>query len=237
MSGSKLSNRAENSPAHDTPLSMTVYDMPAPAEVAQADARRTRTGRYKMLAVMLACAAPVLASYTAYYFWQPEARRNHGELIVPPRDMPAVQAQTLGGQAVPLHSLRGQWLLLSVGGGACDERCQNNPYFQRQLRETQGKDKARIDRVWLVSDQAEVPASLQPALAQATVLRVDAAVLQAWLQPQAGHALGEHLYLVDPMGNWMMRFAPNMDVQGASQAKRDLDRLMRASSSWDTEGR
>ena len=237
MSGSKLSNPAENSPAHDTPLSMTVYDMPAPAEVAQADAQRTRSGRWKMLAVLLACAAPVLASYTAYYLWQPEGRRNHGELIVPPRDMPAVQAQGLDGQAVPLQSLRGQWLLLSVGGGACDEVCQNNLYFQRQLRETQGKDKARIDRVWLISDQAEVPASLRPALAQATVLRVDATVLQAWLQPQAGHALGEHLYLIDPMGNWMMRFAPKMDVHGASQAKRDLDRLMRASSSWDTEGR
>ena len=89
----------------------------------------------------------------------------------------------------------------------------------------------------LISDQAEVPASLRPALAQATVLRVDAAVLQAWLQPQAGHALSEHLYLIDPMGNWMMRFAPHMDVHGASLAKRDLERLMRASSSWDTEGR
>ena len=237
MSGSKLSNPAENSPAHDTPLSMTVYDMPAPAEVAEADERRTRSGRYKMLLVMLACAAPVLASYTAYYFWQPEGRRNHGELIVPPRDMPAVQAQTLDGQTVPLHSLRGQWLLLSVAGGACDDTCQKNLYFQRQLRETQGKDKDRIDRVWLISDQAEVPASLRPALARATVLRVDAAVLQAWLQPQAGHALGEHLYVIDPMGNWMMRFAPNMDVHSASLAKRDLERLMRASSSWDTEGR
>jgi len=39
------------------------------------------------------------------------------------------------------------------------------------------------------------------------------------------------------MGNWMMRFAPNMDVHSASLAKRDLERLMRASSSWDTEGR
>ena len=148
-----------------------------------------------------------------------------------------MQAQTLDGQTVPLQSLRGQWLLLSVAGGACDDTCQKNLYFQRQLRETQGKDKDRIDRVWLISDQAEVPASLRPALARATVLRVDAAVLQAWLQPQAGHALGEHLYVIDPMGNWMMRFAPNMDVHSASLAKRDLERLMRASSSWDTEGR
>ena len=89
----------------------------------------------------------------------------------------------------------------------------------------------------LLETDSRDPARLRPALARATVLRVDAAVLQAWLQPQAGHALGEHLYVVDPMGNWMMRFAPNMDVHGASLAKRDLERLMRASSSWDTEGR
>ena len=238
MSGSKLSNPAEKNQPPDAPLALTVHDLPLPVELAQADAQRTRSGRIKMLVLLMVCLAPVLASYFTYYVIRPAgSTRNHGDLVQPPVDMPQAQARDLQGKDVALQTLKGQWLIVAVAGGACDERCQNNLYFQRQLRETQGKDKARIDRVWLVSDQAEVPASLQPALAQATVLRVDAAVLQAWLQPQAGHALGEHLYLVDPMGNWMMRFAPNMDVQGASQAKRDLDRLMRASSSWDTEGR
>ena len=41
------------------PLGMTVYDLPLPAEVVQADAKRTRMGRLKMLLVLLACAAPV----------------------------------------------------------------------------------------------------------------------------------------------------------------------------------
>lgn len=47
----------------------------------------------------------------------------------------------------------------------------------------------------------------------------------------------EHLYVVDPMGNWMMRFPARMDLKGAAKAKRDLDRLLRASSSWDQPGR
>ena len=237
MSGSKLSNPAENPTPVDAPLGMTVYDMPSPAELAQADERRTRAGRYKMLALMFICAAPVLASYFMYYVWQPEGRRNFGDLITPPRDMPAVQARTLDGQVVPLQSLRGQWLLVTVAGGACDKTCQQNLYFERQLRETQGKDKDRIDRVWLVSDEAEVAAELRPALAQATVLRLDPAVLQAWLQPAPGQALQDHIYVVDPMGNWMMRFPPHMDVHLASKAKRDLERLMRASNSWDQAGR
>jgi len=138
---------------------------------------------------------------------------------------------------VSLTSLKGQWLIVAVAGGACDEGCQKNLYFQRQLREMQGKDKDRIDRVWLVSDEAPVPAALLPALAQATVLRVAPDVLQAWLAPASGQQLQDHLYVVDPMGNWMMRMPAHMDVEKASKVKRDLERLLRASNSWDQAGR
>ncbi len=39
------------------------------------------------------------------------------------------------------------------------------------------------------------------------------------------------------MGNWMMRFPPGMDAAQAAKAKRDIERLMRASNSWDEAGR
>ncbi len=238
MSGSKLSNPAEKEKPFDVPLAMTVHALPQPAEVAQADEHRTRSGRIKMLLLLLVCLAPVIASYFTYYVIRPAgATRNHGELIQPPRDLPAAQALDLQGRSVPLETLKGQWLIVTVAAGACDERCQSHLYFQRQLRETQGKDKDRIDRVWLISDGAPVPEALLPALAQATVLRVPPQVLQAWLSPAAGQQLQDHLYLVDPMGNAMMRLPAGMDVQKASQARRDLERLMRASKSWDTAGR
>ena len=64
-----------------------------------------------------------------------------------------------------------------------------------------------------------------------------AAQIEQWLAPGAGHAVAEHLFVVDPMGNWMMRFPARMDAKGASRAKRDLDRLLRASASWDEPGR
>jgi hypothetical protein len=237
MSGSKLSNPAEKTNLPDAPLAMTVHDMPVPGEVAQADERRTFSGRLKMLLVMLVCAAPVIASYFTYYVIRPEGRRNYGELITPPKDMPQTEARDLQGASVPLAGLKGQWLLVSVGGGACDEACQKNLYFQRQLREVLGKDKDRLDRVWLIQDNAPVAPSLMPALSQAQALRVDAAVLQGWLSPAPGQALQDHLYVVDPMGNWMMRFPAHMDVNSASKAKRDLERLLRASASWDQAGR
>ena len=35
----------------------------------------------------------------------------------------------------------------------------------------------------------------------------------------------------------MMRFPARMDGAGATQARRDLERLLRASASWDQPGR
>ena len=216
---------------------MTVHDMPAPGDVAQRNERRTMNGRLKMLMVLLVCAAPVMASYFTYYVVRPEGRRNYGELITPPVDMPELQTQDERGDIVPLKSLKGQWLLVAVGGGACDAACQENLYFQRQLRESLGKDKDRLDRVWFITDDAPVNKSLLPALSQSQVLRLKAEALQGWLKPAADHALADHLYVVDPMGNWMMRFPAPMNVSSAAKAKRDLERLMRASSSWDQAGR
>jgi hypothetical protein len=69
------------------------------------------------------------------------------------------------------------------------------------------------------------------------VLRVPQAVLAGWLAAAPGQALADHLYVVDPMGHWMMRFPAGMDVAAAGKAKRDLERLMKGSSSWDQPGR
>ena len=214
-----------------------MHNLPAPDAVLARQARRTRAGRWQMLLLALVCAAPVIASYYSYYVARPEARRSFGELIEPQPPLPTASATDLSGRPVELTSLKGQWLLLSVAGGACDAACENNLYLQRQLREGLGKDKDRLDWVWLVSDDARLPEALLPALGQATVLRVPPAVLADWLAPAAGQALTEHLYVVDPMGHWMMRFPAGLDKAGAGRAKRDLERLMRASASWDQAGR
>ncbi len=217
-------------------MGLTVHTLPAAGNAVDT-VQRARYGRWKMLGVLLICAAPVVASYFTYYVVRPDGRRNYGELIDPQRAMPQLMATALDGRPTPLASLKGQWLLVSVAGGLCDEACQKHLYLQRQLRESVGKEKDRMDWVWLVNDTDSVPTALDPALQKATVLRVDGAALSAWLQPAAGHALKEHLYVVDPMGNWMLRFPAAMDSSGAAKAKRDLERLLRASSSWDEAGR
>lgn len=225
-------------PIHDDrPLGLTVHSLPEPSGALQTEVVRTRAGRWRMLAVMLVCAAPVIASYFTYYVVRPEGRRNFGELINPQRPLPPLTATNLQGTPVSLQSLKGQWLFVSVAGAACDALCKQNLYLQRQLRESLGKEKDRVDWVWLVTDDAPVSAELVPALKDATVLRVTAADLARWLQAEPGRQLPEQLYLVDPLGNWMMRFPPELTPEGAVKVKRDLDRLMRAAQFWDRAGR
>jgi hypothetical protein len=217
----------------DEPLGLTVHALPVPAQ----ESPRNTAGRWKMIAVLLVCASPVIASYFTYYVIRPEGRRNYGELITPQRPLPAMVTTDLNGKQAELTALKNQWLLMSVASAACDTACQQRLYFQRQLRESLGKQKGRLDRVWLITDAAAVDARLQPALAEATVLRVPPGALAQWLPPAGSQRLEDHLYVVDPIGNLMMRFPANMDAAGAAKAKRDLDRLLRASGSWDIDGR
>lgn len=237
MSGSNSSSPTAKPGSLDEPLGLTVHSLPLPQQDELAAPGRTRSGRLKMLLVLAVCAAPVVASYLTYYVIRPEGRRNYGELIEPQRPLPAITATTIDGKPVPLPSLKGQWLLISVASGACDAGCESNLYLERQLHESMGKNRDRMDWVWLVDDEQPVREALKPALREAVVLRVPRAALTQWLQPAEGQRLEEHLYVVDPLGHWMMRFPARLDKDGAGKARQDLDRLMRASAGWDNAGR
>lgn len=217
---------------------MTVHSMPEAGLPAQA--QRTRVGRLKMTLILLVCAAPVIASYFLYFVWRPaDSGAAYSDLIQPTVGLPAVAAREIvGGGSRPLQGLKGQWLLVVVGPAACDAACEQRLFMQRQLREMMGRERERIDKVWLVTDDAALKPELQQALASGrapvTLLRVPREVVTAWLRPAAGQALEDHLYLVDPMGEWMLRAPARPDP---SKLKRDLDRLLRASASWDLPGR
>jgi len=219
-----------------SPLSFTVHSMPSPG--LDDAARRTAAGRLKMLLILLVCASPVIASYLAYFVFRPEGRSNYGELIEPQRSVPAALPLTdLQGRVVASDSLRGQWLLVVVAGGACDAACEKQLWLQRQLREALGREAARLDKVWLVDDAQPVRPETLKAVSTgvpATVLRVPREALAQWLLPAPGRRLEQHFYLVDPMGNWMLR-APG-DPEPA-RLKRDIERLLRAAASWDLPGR
>ncbi len=211
---------------------MVVHGLPEPG--LDVVAQRTRSGRLKMLLVLALCALPVVASYVTYFLVRPELRNSYGTLVEPTRTMPeGLPLVDLEGRRVTAPSLRGQWWFVVVAGGACDPACENALFLQRQLRETLGRDRQRLDKLWLIPDDAEVRPEVRAAVragtAPAMALRVPRADLERWLEPAAGQVLERHLYVVDPMGEWMMRFPPEPEP---ARVKRDIDRLLRASASW-----
>lgn len=240
MSGSNSSNRAAaetaSAPARapvDEPLGLVVHSLPSPGDAVS---RQRASGRLKMLLVLAVCAAPVIASYFSYYVLRPSGNA-YGTLVTPPVDMPAISGQTLAGAPQALRGLAGQWLLVVVNGGACGAACEKRLFMQRQLREMTGRERDRVDKLWLVLDDAPVTPALRQAL-EATpgmnILRVPRAAVAAWLRPAPGQALEDHLYIVDPQGQWMMREPVDADP---AKVKRDIDRLLRASAGWDQPGR
>lgn len=241
MSG--IDSSVPRSPDSALLISFSVHSLPSTRDPAVL--RRTARGRWLMIAVLLVCAAPVVASYFAYFVVRPGARTNYSALIVPTRPLPAsLPLSDLAGARVAPASLRGQWLVVVVAAGACDARCERQLWLQRQLHEALGAEKGRVDKVWLVDDGAPPrPETLQAiaasgharsAFAPATVLRAARADLAGWLAPAEGHALEDHLYIVDPRGEWMMRVPADADP---ARLKRDLDKLLVASANWDRAGR
>lgn len=225
MSGS---NSCAPGEARPEPLTLTVHSVP----------RNVALGRWKMLAILAVCAAPVIASYLSYFVIRPEGRSNYALLIEPARAIPAALPLTdEHGQRLDAASLHGQWLLVVAGPAACDAVCEKLLYTQRQLREMTGRERDRIDKLWLVTDDAPLRPELRSALDRAPatrVLRVPHPALAQWLEPAAGESLASHLYIVDPLGQWMMRAPVSPDP---AKLKRDVERLLRASSSWDRPGR
>lgn len=234
------SNGGDNDlPEENTdPMPLSIHSLTTPDALGQAVAQqRTKRGRWQMLLVLLICAAPVVASYFTYYVVRPEGRANHGELIMPPVPMPAddrLRLTNAEGQAVSLSSLKQQWLFMTVAGGQCDDSCEKQLYRQRQIREALGKDKDRVDRVWIIPDAQPMREALKPAMKGAWVFYADAAELAAWLKAPSGQSIEKSWYLVDPRGQWMMRFPTALEER---LVYKDLSRLLRAAGDADEAGR
>ena len=168
------------------------------------------SARLKVAGILLACAAPFVLGWAAWYFgWGTGARGNYGELIAP---------RVLS--APPFPELRGKWVLVSFDAAACDAACERKLYFMRQLRKAQGKDETRIERLWVVTDARTPRPELLAAIEGTRVTRTI----------EANDAFpgnrSDHIYLVDPLGNLMLRFPRDPDP---SKMLKDLQRLLKYS--------
>jgi hypothetical protein len=186
-----------------------------------------RSNNFKLYLVIAICAAPVIASYLVYFFVRPDARTNYGDLIEPQRPIPALHLQTLDGRAFDATSLKGKWMMLMVADGTCADACKDRLYHLRQVRLTTGKDRDRIARVWLIPDREPLSTMVIREYDGTEMLRANQKEIAAWLDGgDRDGAYREHIYIVDPLGNLMMRFPVNADP---NKTKRDLAKLLRAS--------
>jgi len=184
--------------------------------------------RYLPLYLLLAvCIAPVVASYTAYYLSPPAGRTNYGVLVEPQRPLPALVLRRLDGTAVAADSLRGSWTMLQVDGGDCGAECEKKLWKMRQVRLTAGRDADRVQRVWMIVDEAPLATALLREFDGTQFLRTGRAEVAAFL-PVADPAstLADHIWLIDPLGNLMLRWPKDADP---NRMKKDLARLLKAS--------
>ncbi|WEF30985.1 SCO family protein [Pseudoduganella chitinolytica] len=191
------------------------------------DRQRAR-GRWKLFAVLLVCASPLLASYFTYYVVKPTGRTNYGTLIDPrAHPIPPMASRTLAQQPTTLDAYKGKWIMLKVGGSDCAQACQDQLFTMRQLRTMQGKEMHRIERVWLITDDEPLETMLLRVNDGTRMLRAPKDVVTRWLPVEPGGDAAEHIYLIDPLGNLMMRFPKNPDP---TRMKKDIAKLLKASA-------
>ena len=208
---------------------------------------KRRRNLWPLWAVLAVTLAPVIASYTMYYGVKPEGRVNYGDFVEPQvtlNTLPVTPVLTPKGESAfmvlqsqtkapkPLQQLGdwdGRWLMLHIGPAACHEACRQELWLTRQIRLTTGRERERVERLWILTDDGTPDPAIIAEHEGLWVVRLgkraDQDVLvENWLSVATRSS--SNIWLVDPLGNLMMRFPDNPDPNGI---KKDINRLLKAS--------
>jgi AhpC/TSA family len=181
-------------------------------------------GRIKMLLLFLVCAAPVIASYITFYFYKPDGRVNYGTLIEPPRPLPDAALSLLDGKPFHLAEFKGKWVLLTFDKGGCAEACAEKLFKMRQLRTMQGKERERLERAWVITDAEPLSTMLIREHDGMKMLREGNTRLADQFPADGDRA--DYIYLIDPLGNLMLRYPKAADPM---KMTKDFGRLLKYS--------
>ncbi len=190
---------------------------------------QTRRGRLQMLFLLLACAAPVIASYLAYYVFKPEGgKTNFGTLVQPVQDVNPAWFD------IPFN---GKWtLLVARPAGECtikNESCLEALFLMSQLRIAVGRESSRVQLVWVNTDGKPVDPEVLLAYDQKTagfqILSLPAdpklkSEFDAWLNRDGA---GQKIQLIDPSPAKMMVFPVTNSPKEFGSIKKDLEKLLR----------
>lgn len=182
-----------------------------------------KSNRRKFLLLLALMCAPVVISYMLYFLeYRPESK-HYGDLI------PIVKVNGAGtnqsdNTILRMKDLHGKWILVTIDSGYCDEACQEKLYFMRQVRLVQGKQKHRIERLWLINDNAIPDAELVKQYEGTLFVNAKDSEILGFIETRESQT--KHIYLIDPIGNLMMRFPENVD---GTKMGHDIKRLLHVS--------
>jgi hypothetical protein len=195
-----------------------------------------RHQRRLLIALVVLFFAPLALAFYLYYghvSWRPGGRVNHGDLIDPARPLPALALPlAAGGGAAASAStdpdfLRHKWTLLYWGPGSCPARCRTNLYNTRQVRTALDRDRDRVQRVFIAEGDCcdmEYLRSQHPDLIVVAATSAASPLLDSLPSIDGASAAGaERIYLIDPLGNLMMSYAPEAKPKGMLE---DIKRLL-----------
>ncbi len=183
----------------------------------------TTINRLKLLGIGAIAAAPVLGSYLLYLLWAPSSFTNYGALLEPQRIAPR-ELRLADGTPFTFDGLRGRWIFVLFDGGECPAECEKKLWTMRQVRQAQGRDAVRVERVFVIENDV-APADTIIGEYAGTWFVFGQAMADAPAFPPA-RSRRDHVYLVDPQGQVMMRFPEELD---AKRMIRDVSRLLKYS--------
>ena len=187
------------------------------------DEKIQKANRRKFILLLALMCAPVIISYTLYFSeYRPEST-HYGDLI-PITKVSGKGTNQSDNTILRMKDLHGKWILVTIDSGHCDKACQEKLFFMRQVRLVQGKEKHRLERLWLINDNVVPDAELVKQYEGTFFVNAKDSEILSFIETEETQT--KHIYLIDPIGNLMMRFPEK--VNGTKMGK-DIKRLLHVS--------
>jgi cytochrome oxidase Cu insertion factor (SCO1/SenC/PrrC family) len=192
---------------------------------------RPTASRKQIWILIGAFVAPLALAFLLYYGVgvRPSGTTNKGDLIQPAVPLPEVELPGASDQKLAADALRGKWSMVFIGDGACDPRCREALTLMRQTRLALGDKMERVQRVFLITGNCCDQAYLEAEHGGLLLGRIDNSAGKTLLEtfPDAAQAAGlGRIYLVDPLGNLMMKYDADAPQKGLLE---DLKKLLKLS--------
>ncbi|HHJ35408.1 MAG TPA: hypothetical protein ENJ87_06555 [Gammaproteobacteria bacterium] len=186
---------------------------------------------YTVWFVVLSFIAPVVLAYIVFFFVDVKSFVNHGEILNPIIHISDFGLRDDDGQPIPEAELTYKWRLISFLKKDCDEQCTTRLFDTRQIHASLGKDRHRVSRMFVHLEPADQALTRLIAEKHEKVIHVNGSaehILEALgknIHDDIGITHNE-VYIMDPMGNVMMRFTQD---QPDKDFLYDLKKLLKAS--------